>query len=40
MIQQVEKRYNKFIDPTQLKHCSLPPCLCFYQFNVDVKEKN
>ena len=26
-------------DPTQLKYCSLPPCLCFYQFNVDVKRK-
>lgn len=26
-------------DPTQLKHCSLPPCLMLYQFNVDTKRK-
>ena len=26
-------------DPNQLKHCSLPPCLMLYQFNVDIKRK-
>jgi len=26
-------------DPTQLKNCSLPPCLMLYQFNVDTKRK-
>ena len=40
MIQQVERIIINLFDPTQLKHCSLPPCLCFYQFNVDVKRKN